>query len=96
MRPIRVEELPLNEFFFDKKRKAVVKREFYQEGDSTAKKYKFIIDGKDKNNEQFATKIAVTLGAYASTNQFLVGLLKNSLNEKIASLGPLKPDWPQQ
>ena len=29
LRPIRVEELPLNEFFFDKKRKAVVKREFY-------------------------------------------------------------------
>jgi hypothetical protein len=28
MRPIRAEELPPNEFFFDKKRKAVVKREF--------------------------------------------------------------------
>jgi hypothetical protein len=29
LRPIRVEELPPNEFFFNKKRKAVVKREFY-------------------------------------------------------------------
>jgi hypothetical protein len=29
LRPIRAEELPPNEFFFDKKRKAVVKREFY-------------------------------------------------------------------
>jgi hypothetical protein len=28
LRPIRAEELPPNEFFFDKKRKAVVKREF--------------------------------------------------------------------
>jgi hypothetical protein len=42
MRPIRVEELPLNEFFFDKKRKEVVKREFYQEGELTANKYKVI------------------------------------------------------
>jgi hypothetical protein len=82
LRPIRVEELPPNEFFFDKKRKAVVKREFYQEGESTAKKYKVITDGKDKKNEQFATEIAGTLGAYASANQFSVGLLKNQLKRK--------------
>jgi hypothetical protein len=79
LRPIRVEELPLNEFFFDKKRKEVVKRKFYQEGDSNAKKYKVITDGKDKKNEQFMTKIAGTLGAYASANQFSVELLKNQL-----------------
>jgi hypothetical protein len=82
LRPIRVEELPPNEFFFDKKRKEVVKREFYQEGESTAKKYKVITDGKDKKNEQFATKIAGTLGAYASANQFSVGFLKNQLKRK--------------
>jgi hypothetical protein len=29
LRPIRVEELPPNELFFDMKRKEVVKREFY-------------------------------------------------------------------
>jgi hypothetical protein len=28
LRPVRAEELPPNEFFFDKKRKAVVKRDF--------------------------------------------------------------------
>jgi hypothetical protein len=82
LRPIRVEELPQNEFFFDKKRKVVVKREFYQEGESTAKKYKVITDGKDKKNEQFATEIAGTLEAYASANQFSVGLLKNQLKRK--------------
>jgi len=82
LRPIRVEELPPNEFFLDKKRKTVVKREFYQEGESTSKKYKVITDGKDKKNEQFATEIAGTLGAYASVNQFLVGLLKNQLKRK--------------
>jgi hypothetical protein len=82
LRPIRIEELPPNEFFFDKKRKVVVKREFCQEGESTAKKYKIMTDGKDKKNEQFATEIAGTLGAYASTNQFSVGLLKNQLKRK--------------
>jgi hypothetical protein len=82
LRPIRVQELPLNDFFFDKKRKAVVKREFYQEGESTTKKYKVITEGKDKKKEQFATKIAGTLGAYASTNQFSVRLLKNQLKRK--------------
>jgi hypothetical protein len=82
LRPIRAEELPPNDFFFDKKRKAAVKREFYQEGESTAKKYKVMTDGKNKKNEQFSTEIAGMLGAYASTNQFLVGLLKNQLKRK--------------
>jgi hypothetical protein len=82
LRPIRVEELPPNEFFFDKKRNEVVKREFYQEGESNAKKYKVIIDGKDKKNEKFATEIVGTLGAYALANQFSVGLLKNQLKIK--------------
>jgi hypothetical protein len=59
-----------------------VKREFYQEGESTAKKYKVMTDGKNKKNEQFATEIAGTLGAYASANQFSVGLLKNQLKRK--------------
>jgi hypothetical protein len=82
LRPIRVEELPPNEFFFDKKRKAVVKREFYQEGESTAKKYKIMTDGKNKKSDQLATEIAGTLGAYASANQFSVGLLNNQLKRK--------------
>jgi hypothetical protein len=77
-----MEELPPNEFFFDKKRKVVVKREFYQEGGSTTKKYKVLTNGKDKKKENFVTEIAGTLGAYATTNQFLVGVLKNQLKRK--------------
>jgi hypothetical protein len=75
LRPIKAEELPSNEFFFDKKRKVVVKREFYQEGESTAKKFKVMTDGKNKKNEKFTMEITGTLGAYASANQFSVGLL---------------------
>jgi hypothetical protein len=82
LRPIRMEELPPNEFFFDKKRKVVVKREFYQEAGSTAKKFKVLTDGKDKKKEEFATEIAGTLGAFATANQFSVGVLKNQLKRK--------------
>jgi hypothetical protein len=82
LRPIRAEELPPNEFFFDKKRKAVVKREFYQEEGSTAKKFKVMTDGKNKKSDEFATEIAGTLGAYASANQFSVEMLKNQLKRK--------------
>ena len=59
-----------------------MKREFYQEGESTTNKYKVITDGKDKKNEKFATEIEGTLGSYASANQFSVGLLKNQLKRK--------------
>jgi outer membrane biosynthesis protein TonB len=82
LRPIRAEELPPNEFFFDKKRKAVVKQEFHQEGESTVKKYRVITDGKNKKKDEFATEIAGTLGAYATTNQFSVAALKNQLKAK--------------
>jgi hypothetical protein len=41
-----------------------------------------MIDGKNKKNEQFATEITGTLGAYASANQFSIGLLKHQLNRK--------------
>ena len=44
--------------------------------------YKVMTDGKDKKNEQFSTEITGTLGAYASENQFSVGLLKNQLKRK--------------
>jgi hypothetical protein len=77
-----MEELPPNELFFDKKRKVVVKREFYQEEGSTAKKFKVLTDGKDKKKEEFAIEIAGTLGVYATTNQFSVGVLKNQLKRK--------------
>jgi hypothetical protein len=59
-----------------------VKREFYQDEGSTAKKFKVMTDGKNKKSDEFATEIAGTLGAYASANQFSVGMLKNQLKRK--------------
>jgi hypothetical protein len=82
LRPIRAEELPPNEFFFDKKRKAVVKKEFYQEGESTVKKYKIMTDEKNKKSDQLAIEIAGMLGPYYLANQFSVGLMNNQLKRK--------------
>ena len=37
---------------------------------------------KDMKKEEFATEIAGTLGAFATTNQFSVEVLKNQLKRK--------------
>jgi hypothetical protein len=77
--PILVEELPLNEFFFDKKRKVVVRQELYQEAGTVSKKFKILTDGKNVKKVEFATQIAGTLGAFAMVNQYSFGTLKDQL-----------------
>jgi hypothetical protein len=80
--PISVEELPPNEFFFDKKRKVVVKQELYQREGIVAKTFKIMTDGKVVKEEEFTEEIAGTLGAYAMENQYSVGTLKVQLKRK--------------
>jgi hypothetical protein len=77
-----MEELPLNEFFFDKKRKAVMKQKLYQEAGTVSKKFKILTDGKVMKKEEFATQIAGTLGDFSTTNQYSVGTLKDQLKRK--------------
>jgi hypothetical protein len=77
--PISVEELPPNEFFFDKKRKAVVKQESYQKAGVVAKRFKILTEGKVVGEEEFTDEIAGTLGAYATANQYSMGTLKAQL-----------------
>jgi hypothetical protein len=80
--PISIEELPPNEIFFDKKRKAMVRQELYQREGIVAKKFKIMTYGKAVKEEEFTDKIAGTLGAYATTNQYSVGTLKAQLKRK--------------
>jgi hypothetical protein len=80
--PISVEELPPNEFFFDKKRKVMVRQGLYQREGVMAKKFKIMTDGKAAKEEEFTDEIAGTLGAYATTNQYSVGTLKAQLKRK--------------
>jgi peptidoglycan hydrolase CwlO-like protein len=74
--------LPPKEFFFDKKRKVVVKQELYREAGIVAKKFKILADGKAMKKKEFATQIAGTLGAFATANQFSVRSLKEQLKRK--------------
>jgi hypothetical protein len=46
-----MEELPPNELFFNKMRKVLLKREFYQEEGSMTNKFKVLTDGKDMRKE---------------------------------------------
>jgi hypothetical protein len=55
--PISIEELPPNEFFFDKKRKAMVRQGFYQKEGAIAKKFKIMTDGKAAKEEKFVEEI---------------------------------------
>jgi hypothetical protein len=66
--PITIEELPLNEVFFNKKRKAVVKKDLYREKGTVAKKFKILADGKDMKKEEFTTQIAGMLGDFSTSN----------------------------
>jgi hypothetical protein len=75
MMPISVEEMPPNEFFFEQKRKVVVRQGFYQKGSVVAKKIKIMTDGEVAKEGEFAEEIVGTLGAYATANQYSVGTL---------------------
>jgi hypothetical protein len=77
--PISIEELPPNEYLFDKKRKVVVRQGFYQKEGVEDKKIKIMTDGRSTKEEEFAEEIAGTLGDYATSNQYSVWTLTAQL-----------------
>jgi hypothetical protein len=80
--PISAEEMPPSEFFFSKKRRAVVRREMHQRDGATVKKHRVLLDGQALEEEDFATEVAGSLGDFATTNQFSVSNLKEKLKQK--------------
>jgi hypothetical protein len=73
---ITVEELPSREFFFSKKRRAIVKWETHHQAGAMAKKFKILTEDKGLEEEEFTDEIAGTLGGYATTSQYSVGTLR--------------------
>jgi hypothetical protein len=65
LEPISRDEMPSSDYFFSKKRKAVLKQESHPVGERTVKKHKIIIDGKKLKESEFATELAGTMGAIA-------------------------------
>jgi hypothetical protein len=60
------DEIPPSDYFFSKKRRAVLKQEIHPRGEGTIKKHRFIIDGKKLKDGEFSIELAGTMGAIAS------------------------------
>jgi hypothetical protein len=68
--PISAEDMPPLEFFFSNKRRVVVRREMHQRDGVTVKKYRVLLDGKALEEEDFATDVVGSLGAFAIATSF--------------------------
>jgi hypothetical protein len=79
LEPISRDEIPPSNYFFSKKRKAILKQEMHPRGDMMIKKHKIIIDGQKLKEGEFATEIAGTMGALMSVNLYSVGSLTTML-----------------
>jgi hypothetical protein len=82
LEPISRDEIPPLDYFFSKKRRAVLKQEIHPRGEGTIKKHRVIIDGKKLKDGEFATELAGKMGAIASTNMYSVGNLTTLLEQK--------------
>jgi hypothetical protein len=90
LEPISKDELPSSEYFFSKKRRAVLKQELHSVGDRTLKKHKIIIDGRKLHDSAFATELAGSMGAIASANIYSVENLINTIEKKNQEITQLR------
>jgi hypothetical protein len=79
LEPISRDEIPPSNYFFSKKRKAILQQEMHPRGDMMIKKHKIIIDGQKLKEGEFATEIVGTMGALALANLYSVGSLTTML-----------------
>jgi hypothetical protein len=80
--PILPKEMPPSSFFFNKKRKAIIRKESHQKEGVTTKKHIIVYDGHEKNDPEFAKEVADSLGAFTTANQWSVGNISKQLQEK--------------
>jgi hypothetical protein len=82
LEPISRDEIPSSDYFFSKKRKAILRQKMHPRGDRMIKKHKIIINGQNLEEGEFATEIADTMGALTSTNLYSMGNLRTMLQQK--------------
>jgi hypothetical protein len=80
--PISPEEMPPSDFFFSKKRRAIVKRETHQKDGAIVKRQRMLYDGQNRDDTEFAKEVAGSLGAFATANQWSVENLAEQLQHK--------------
>jgi hypothetical protein len=64
--------MPPLDFFFSKKRRAIVKRETDQKYGATFKRKRMLYDGQGLDDIEFTREMVGLLGAFAIANQCLV------------------------
>jgi hypothetical protein len=74
--------MPPSNFFFSKKRKAIVKRESHQKDGVVTKRKRLVYDGKDQDGPEFAKEVAGSLGDFSTANQWSVDNLTEQLRHK--------------
>jgi hypothetical protein len=55
LEPISRDEIPPSDYFFSKKRRAILKQEIHPRGEGMIKKHRVIIDGNKLKYGEFAT-----------------------------------------
>jgi hypothetical protein len=80
--PISPKEMPPSDFFFSKKRKAIVKRESYHKDGVITKRKRMVYDGNDQDDPEFAKEVAGSSGAFATANQWSLDNLTEQLRHK--------------
>jgi hypothetical protein len=93
--PIQPEEIPSSNLFFNKKRKAIIRREARQKEGVITKKHKMIYDGQGQSDPEFAKEVADSLGAFATANQWSVDNLTKQLEQKNLLIEQLHNDMQQ-
>jgi hypothetical protein len=88
--PIVVEEMLSLNIFFSKKRKVVVRREVHHREGVPVKRHRVMCDRQSQEEKYFTTYVANSLGAFATTNQFSVGNVKEKLKKKDMLVNPLR------
>jgi hypothetical protein len=75
------DEIPPSDYLFSKKRKVVLKQEMYMREGGMVKKHRALVDGQNLEEEDFATKVAGSMGAMATTNLFTVENMRTRIKK---------------
>jgi hypothetical protein len=71
--------MPPSDFFFSKKRKAIVKKESHQKDGLITKRMRMVYDGNDRDDTEFAKEVVGSLDAFSTSNQWFVDNLAQQL-----------------
>jgi hypothetical protein len=78
--PISRDTIPPFDYFFSKKRKAIVRKEMHMREGGMVKKHRVLIDGQKLEEEDFSTEVAGSMGAMETTNIFTMESMRTRIN----------------